>query len=174
MPHERHNPLRSGLRLTPEIRAATKSFNETDPNYAITHHHKGGSRHSSTGEDNPPPTQTLMSVLAAYGESYLDRSPFFPSDHEPVSEAVNPFLDHETSTRSIQLNSLVIEALAERGESPFGSIPRYGYVPLWGSYLDSLGPNVANGGDTVPGMLYEVAYQTDDLGQKASVARWNS
>lgn len=166
MPYEGHTLFGSGLRLTPEVRAVTESFNEADPDYAITHHHKGGSHYPGTGEDNTPPTQTLMSVMAAYGESYLDQSPFYPSDHEPVSEAVNPFLDHETSTRSIRLNSLVIEALAERGESPFDSITRYGYVPLWGSYLDSLGPNLANGGDTVPGMLYEVAYQTDDLGQK--------
>ena len=166
MPYEGHTLFASGLRLTPEVRAVTESFNKSDPDYAITHHHKGGNLYPGTGQGNRPSEQTLMSVMAAYGEEYLDRSPFFPDDHAPVSEAVNPFLDVDTSTRSIKLNSLVIEALAERGDSIFDSITRYGYYPLWGSYLDGLCPNLANGGDGVAGMLYEVAYQTDDLGQK--------
>ncbi|WP_336345053.1 M14 family zinc carboxypeptidase [Halalkalicoccus ordinarius] len=167
MPYEGHTLFASGLRLAPEVRAVTESFIDADPDYAITHHHKGGSLYPNSGDGNKPAEQTLMSVMAAYGEEYLDRSPFYPADHEPVTEAVNPFLDYETSTRSIRLNSLVIDALAERGNSVFDSITRYGYYPLWGSYLDGLCPNIANGGDGVAGMLYEVAYQTDDLGQKA-------
>lgn len=166
MPYEGYTLFSSGLRLAPEVRAVTESFIEADPDYAITHHHKGGNLYPGTGEGNKPAKQTLMSVMAPYGEDYLDRSPFYPSNHEPVTEAINPFLDDETSTRSIRLNSLVIEALAERGNSIFDSITRYGYFPLWGSYLDSLCPNFANDGDSAAGMLYEVAYQTDDLGQK--------
>jgi len=166
MPYEGHTLFASGLRLTPEVRAVTESFNDADPDYAITHHHKGGNLYPGTGDGNRPSKQTLMSVMAAYGEAYLDRSPFYPDEHTPVSEAVNPFLDADTSTRSIKLNSLVVDALAERGDSVFDSITRYGYYPLWGSYLDGLCPNLANGGDGVAGMLYEVAYQTDDLGQK--------
>ncbi|WP_435101342.1 M14 family zinc carboxypeptidase [Halarchaeum sp. P4] len=167
MPHEGHTLFDSGLRLTPEVRAVTESFIETDPDYAITHHHKGGNVYPGSGDGNKPQKQTLLSVMAPYGEHYRDRSPFFPDDYEPVSAAVNPFLDEETSTRSIRLNSLVIDALAQRGDSVFDSVTRYGYYPLWGSYLDALCPNLANGGDSVPGMLYETAYQTDDLGQKA-------
>ncbi|WP_137285775.1 M14 family zinc carboxypeptidase [Halorussus salinisoli] len=166
MPYEGHTLFASGLRLAPEVRAVTESFNDADPDYAITHHHKGGNLYPGTGDGNEPKKQTLMSVMASYGEDYLDRSPFFPDGHTPVSEAVNPFLDSDTSTRSIKLNSLVIDALAERGNSIFDSITRYGYYPLWGSYLDSLCPNLANDGDSAAGMLYEVAYQTDDLGQK--------
>lgn len=165
MPYEGHTLYSSGLRLSPEIRGVTDSFNDFNPDYAITHHHKGGSEYPGTG-NHKPPKQTLMSVMAAFGEDYLDRSPFFPADHTPVSEAVNPFLDYDTSTRSIKLNSLVIEALGERGNSIFDSITRYGYYPLWGSYLDGMCPNFANGNDGVAGMLYEVAYQTDHLGQK--------
>lgn len=167
MPYEGHTLFTSGLRLAPEVRAVTESFNDANPDYAITHHHKGGNLYPGTGDGNKPSKQTLMSVMAPYGEDYLDRSPFFSEDHTPVSEAVNPFLDYDTSTRSLKLNSLVIDALAERGNSIFDSITRYGYYPLWGSYLDSLCPNLANSGDSVAGMLYEVAYQTDDLGQKS-------
>ncbi|MFC6734053.1 M14 family zinc carboxypeptidase [Haladaptatus sp. DYSN1] len=167
MPYEGHTLFASGLRLTPEVRAVTESFIEANPDYAITHHHKGGDLIPGSGDGNKPPKQTLMSVMANFGEDYLAQSPFFPDDHTPVSEAVNPFLDYETSTKSIKLNSLVIEALADRGNSVYDSITRYGYYPLWGSYLDALCPNVANGGDTAAGMLYEVAYQTDHLGQKA-------
>ena len=167
MAHEGHTLSGSGLRLTPEVRGVTESFVEADPDYAITHHHKGGSLYPDSEEENRPQKQSLLSVMAAYGESYLDRSPFYPADHEPVTEAVNPFLDEATSTRSIRLNALVIEALAERGDSIFDSVTRYGYFPLWGSYLDAMCPNLANGGDSAAGMLYEVAYQTDDLGQKA-------
>ncbi|WP_286046690.1 M14 family zinc carboxypeptidase [Halalkalicoccus sp. NIPERK01] len=166
MPYEGHTLFRSGLRLAPEVRAVTESFIDADPDYAITHHHKGGNLYPDSGDENKPAKQTLMSVMAAYGEDYLDRSPFYPATHEPVTDAVNPFLDYETSTRSIKLNSLVIDALAQRGNSIFDSITRYGYYPLWGSYLDSLSPNIANDANSVAGMLYEVAYQTDDLGQK--------
>ncbi|MFW5918980.1 MAG: M14 family zinc carboxypeptidase [Halanaeroarchaeum sp.] len=168
MPYEGHVLYASGLRLAPEIRAVTESFNDFDPDYGITHHHKGGSLYpeEENGKGNQPQKQTLMSVMAAYGPDYLDQSPFFPDDHTPISEAVNPFLDYDTSTRSIKLNSLVIEALGERGNSIFDSITRYGYYPLWGSYCDALGPNLANETATAP-MLYEVAYQSDHLGQKA-------
>lgn len=166
MPHQGYTVFASGLRLTPEVRAVTRSFNEANPDYAITHHHKGGNLYPDSSTGNKPQKQTLMSVMAPYGEDYLNRSPFYPDDHTPITEAVNPFLDYETSTRSIKLNSLVIEALAKRGNSIFDSITRYGYYPLWGSYLDALCPNIANGGDSAAGMLYEVSYQTDDLGQK--------
>lgn len=164
---EEYTLFGSGLRLTPEVRGVTESFNDADPDYAITHHHKGGSLDPGSGGGNKPQKQSLLSVMAAFGTAYRDRSPFFPDDFEPVEAAVNPLLDEQTSTRSIKLNALVIDALAKRGDSPFDSVTRYGYFPLWGSYLDGLCPNLANGGDGAAGMLYEVAYQTDDLGQKA-------
>jgi len=167
MPYEGYTLFNSGLRLAPEIRGVTDSFNEFNPDYAITHHHKGGSIYPGTGNGKKPPKQTLMSVMAAYGLDYADRSPFYPPGYSPVEEVINPFLDYDTSTRSIKLNSLVIEALGERGNSIFDSITRYGYYPLWGSYLDGMCPNFANDNDGVAGMLYEVAYQTDHLGQKA-------
>jgi hypothetical protein len=170
MPYEGHTLFASGLRLTPEVRGVTDSFNDFNPDYAITHHHKGGSLYPGSGDGNKPAKQTLLSVMAAYGPSYLDRSPF-QRRYPPVSNIVNPFLDEPTSTKSIKLNSLVIEALAERGNSIYDSVTRYGYYPLWGSYLDGMCPNFANGGFEadagVAGMLYETAWQTDDLGQKA-------
>jgi hypothetical protein len=165
MPYEGYTLFNSGLRLAPEIRGVTESFNDFNPDYAITHHHKGGSLYPGTGNHRPP-KQTLMSVMAAFGLDYADRSPFYPPGYSPVEQVVNPFLDYDTSTRSIKLNSLVIEALGERGNSIFDSITRYGYFPLWGSYLDGMCPNFANDNDGVAGMLYEVAYQTDHLGQK--------
>jgi hypothetical protein len=171
MPYEGYTLFNSGLRLTPEVRGVTESFNDFNPDYGITHHHKGGSLYPGSGgndkgKGNKPPKQTLLSVMAAYGLDYADMSPFFPPGYDPVEEVVNPFLDYETSTKSIKLNSLVIEALAERGNSIFDSVTRYGYFPLWGSYLDGMCPNFANDNDGVAGMLYEVAWQTDDLGQK--------
>ncbi len=161
MPYDGYTLFNSGLRLTPEVRAVTDSYIAADPDYAITHHHRGGNLKPGTG-NHKPPKQSLLAIMAAYGPSYLDRSPFFPPDYTPVEGAVNPFLDEATSTRSIQLNAVVANALADIGNSVFDSTTRYGYFPLWGSYLDAMTPQ-----SDAAGMLYEISYQTDQIGQKA-------
>jgi hypothetical protein len=56
---------------------------------------------------------------------------------------------------------LIEQALAERGNSIFDSITRYGYYPLWGSYLDTVCPRTG-----AAGLLYEVSGQTDHRGQQ--------
>lgn len=161
MPYNGYTLFNSGLRLTPEVRAVTESFLEADPDYAITHHHRGGNVVPGTGNHRPP-KQSILATMPAFGPSYIDESLFYPPDHTPIEQAVNPFLDEATSTRSIQLNAMVASALAERGNSVFDSVTRYGYYPLWGSYLDALTPQT-----DAAGMLYEVSYQTDMIGQKA-------
>jgi hypothetical protein len=163
MPYQGYTLAASGLRLTPEVRAVTESYLDADPDIAITHHHQGANLKPGTGDGNKPPRQVILSVMGAYGPAYRDRSPFFPPSADvPLEAAVNPFLDEETSTRSIRLNALVANALAERGNSVFDAVTRYGYFPLWGSYLDALCPNT-----DAAGMLYEVSYQTDMRGQQA-------
>ncbi|WP_129112666.1 M14 family zinc carboxypeptidase [Halegenticoccus tardaugens] len=162
MPYEGYELGSSGLRLAPEVRAVTESYLRADPDFAITHHHQSGGYLVPDSDDgNEPPKQTIMSVMAAYGPAYRDRAPYEDPDL-PVERVVNPFIDDETSARSLRMNALVADALAERGDSVFDSITRYGYGPLWGSYLDSLTPHT-----DAPGMLYEVSYQTGDIGQKA-------
>ncbi|MFC6835128.1 M14 family zinc carboxypeptidase [Halomarina ordinaria] len=150
----------SGLMLAPEVRAVAASALRADPDYAITHHHQGRYLYPGSGDGNQPPKQTIMSVMPAYGEAYLDRSPF-DFDGADVEQVVDPFIDAETSERSLQLNVLVEEALGQRGDSVFDSVTRYGYYPLWGSYLDTVCPNTG-----AAGLLYEVAGQTDDRGQQ--------
>lgn len=159
MPYEGYTLPNVGLRMSPEVRAVTRSYHEADPDYAITHHHMGANLvPDSGGPGGKPPKQTVMAVMAQYGPSYFDRSPF-QFDGADEIDLTNPFIDEETSTRSIRLNALVANALAERGDSVFDSVTRYGYYPLWGSYLDALTPNT-----DAAGMLYEVAYQSDMIG----------
>lgn len=159
--YEGYTLFSSGLRLTPEVRAVTRSYLDADPDYAITHHHRGGNLVPDSGGKGPQ-KQSLLAIMAAFGPAYRDRSLFYPPDHEPIQEAVNPFLSESASTRSLQLNALVANALAERGNSVFDSTTRYGYFPLWGSYLDALTPQT-----DAAGMLYETSFQTDQIGQKA-------
>lgn len=150
----------SGLMLSPEVRAVAASALRADPDYAITHHHQGRYLYPDSGDGNRPSKQTIMSVMPAYGPAYRNRSPFNDPD-APVEQIVDPFVDAETSERSLQLNVLVEEALAERGNSVFDSVTRYGYYPLWGSYLDTVCPRTG-----AAGLLYEVTGQTDDRGQQ--------
>jgi hypothetical protein len=159
--YEEYTLFSSGLRLTPEVRAVTRSYLDADPDYAITHHHRGGNLVPDSGGKGPQ-KQSLLAIMAAFGPAYRDRSLFYEPDHEPIQEAVNPFLSESASTRSLQLNALVANALAERGNSVFDSTTRYGYFPLWGSYLDALTPQT-----DAAGMLYETSFQTDQIGQKA-------
>ncbi|WP_254545355.1 M14 family zinc carboxypeptidase [Halomarina pelagica] len=160
VPYEGYTLRSSGLRLAPEVRAVTESALRADPDYAITHHHQGRYLYPDSGDGNRPPKQTIMSVMPAYGPVYRERSPFdFPG--ADVEQVVDPFIDAETSQRSLQLNVLVANALAERGDSVFDSVTRYGYYPLWGSYLDTVCPQTG-----AAGLLYEVTGQTDDRGQQ--------
>lgn len=161
MPYKGYTLRNSGVRLAPEVRAVTESFLDADPDIAITHHHQGQYLVPGTGNGKKPAKQTIMSVMAPYGPSYRERSPF-NDPSAPVTRVVNPFLDEATSTRSLRLNALVANALADRGNSVFDSITRYGYYPLWGSYLDCLCPHTG-----ASGMLYEVSYQSDTRGQMA-------
>ncbi len=106
--------------------------------------------------------------MGAFGPSYLERAPSYEPD-EPLESVVNPFLDAETSRRSLRLNALV--ALQLTADGRFGTVTRYGYEPLWGSYLDALSPET-----NAAGMLYEVAGQSDeadsiDYDHKVAVSR---
>ncbi|WP_254536352.1 M14 family zinc carboxypeptidase [Halomarina litorea] len=159
VPYEGYTLKRSGLRLSPEVRAVTESFLEADPDYAITHHHQG----VPTVPDTDPAVPSVMSVMAAFGESYLDRAPFYDGEG-PVEDAVNPFIDRQTSKRSLRLNRLVRDRLDEvTGPwDDFESVTRYGYTTLWGSYLDALCPRT-----DAAGMLYEISGQSDSVGSRA-------
>ncbi|ODR81012.1 hypothetical protein BG842_05240 [Haladaptatus sp. W1] len=150
----------SGLMLTPEVRAVAESALRADPDYAITHHHQGRYIDPDSGTGNQPSKETIMSVMPAYGPAYRERSPF-NDPAAPVERVVDPFIDAETSERSLQLNVCIERALAERGNSVFDSITRYGYYPLWGSYLDTVCPRTG-----AAGLLYEVSGQTDHRGQQ--------
>ncbi|KTG09515.1 hypothetical protein AUR64_17255 [Haloprofundus marisrubri] len=152
-----------GLELTPEVAAVADSYRRARPDVAITHHHKSvGTR--GRGSETP----SLLSVMAAFGPSFLRQAPSYGSEESPES-VVNPFIDAETSRRSLRLNAFVARQLASSGE--FGPVTRYGYEPLWGSYLDSLSPKT-----NAAGMLYEVAGQSDerdsiDYARKVAVSR---
>lgn len=161
MEYEGYTLRSSGLRLSPEVQAVTRSYLDADPDYAITHHHQGQYLVPDSGDGNKPPKQTELSVMPAYGPAYRERSPFNDPD-APVEQIVDPFIDEATSTESIQMNVLVANTLAERGDSVFDSVTRYGYYPLWGSYLDTVCPTTG-----AAGMLYETSYQTDTRGQQA-------
>lgn len=149
-----------GLNLNPENRAVTESFLEADPDWAITHHHQGAAVYpDSRDEDGGPEWQSIMSVMAPFGPYYVGRDGVEYASY--VGDG-NPYLSVDTQTRSLQLNQLVNEQMQNYGESLYNTITRYGYGPLWGSYLDALCPRT-----DAAGMLYEVSHQSDDRGQKA-------
>lgn len=157
MPYEGRTLEKSGLLLGPETRAVVDSFLDADPDYAITHHHQGLATLPDSGS---PPEPSVMSVMAAFGPSYGKQAPFYEAD-APVESYVNPFISEEASTRSLRLNALVANALAETTGpwDVFDSVTRYGYTTLWGSYLDALCPQTG-----AAGMLYEIAGQSDEVG----------
>ncbi len=152
-----------GLELAPETAAVADSYRRANPDVAIAHHHK-----SVEAEGRGSETSSLLSVMAPFGPSYLERAPAYEPD-EPPETIVNPFIDAETSRRSLRLNSFVAHQLSSVGG--FGRVTRYGYEPLWGSYLDALSPRT-----NAAGMLYEVAGQSDerdsiDYARKVAVSR---
>jgi hypothetical protein len=159
MPYEGYTLSASGLYFTPEVRAVTDSFLRADPDYAITHHHQG----LASVPETDPPEPSLLSVMAAYGPSYLDRAPFYDGEG-PVEDAVNPFIDEGTSERSLRLNALVADRLQTTTNpwNSFDDVTRYGYTTLWGSYLDALCPQTG-----AAGMLYEISGQSDAVGSRA-------
>ena len=159
MPYEGYTLPASGLRLAPEVRAVTESFLRADPDYAITHHHQG----LASVPESEPPQPTIMSVMASFGPAYESSAPFYDPD-APLPENVNPFLDERTSERSLRLNKLVADALAETTGpwDVFDTVTRYGYTTLWGSYLDALCPQTG-----AAGMLYEISGQSDQVGSRA-------
>ncbi|MWG34395.1 M14 family zinc carboxypeptidase [Halomarina oriensis] len=159
LPYEGYTLRSSGLRLAPEVRAVTESFLRADPDYAITHHHQG----IPSVPDTDPLEPSIMSVMAAFGEDYLDQAPFYDGEG-PIEDSVNPFIGKETSDRSLSLNRLVADRLATVTEpwDEFDTVTRYGYATLWGSYLDALCPRT-----NAAGMLYEVSGQTDAVGSRA-------
>ncbi|MFD1513902.1 M14 family zinc carboxypeptidase [Halomarina rubra] len=159
MPYEGYTLQASGLRLAPEVRAVTESFLRADPDYAITHHHQG----IPSVPDTDPLEPSIMSVMAAFGPDYLEQAPFYDGE-SPVEDNVNPFIDQATSDRSLRLNRLVADRLAEETGpwDEFDTVTRYGYTTLWGSYLDSLCPQT-----NAAGMLYEISGQSDAVGSRA-------
>jgi hypothetical protein len=159
MPYENRTLSKSGLLLGPETRAVVDSFLRADPDYAITHHHQGL---ATLPESGSPPEPSVLSVMAAFGPAYAERAPYYDAD-APLEEYANPFLAAETSERSLRLNTLVADALAETTGpwDAFDSVTRYGYTSLWGSYLDTLCPQTG-----AAGMLYEIAGQSDEVGSR--------
>jgi len=159
MPYEGRTLSKSGLILGPETRAVIDSFLEADPDYAITHHHQGLATLPDSGS---PPEPSVMSVMAAFGPSYGKQAPFYDPDAR-TEEYVNPFLSPEVSEKSLRLNTLVADALAETTGpwDAFDSVTRYGYTTLWGSYLDTLCPQT-----NAAGMLYEISGQSDEVGSR--------
>jgi hypothetical protein len=159
MPHENGTLSKSGLLLAPETSAVVDSFLRADPDYAITHHHQGL---ATLPESGSPPEPSVLSVMAAFGPAYAKEAPYYDAD-APVEEYANPFLSAETSERSLRLNTLVADALAETTGpwDAFDSVTRYGYSSLWGSYLDTLCPRTG-----AAGMLYEIAGQSDEVGSR--------
>lgn len=157
-PHEGHTLCGSGLRLSPEVRAITDSFLRADPDYAISHHHQDIATLPDTEDD---PEKSLMSVMAAYGPAYEERAPFY-DPNAPLAQNVNPFLDRETSDRSLRLNALVADALADQRWDMFDTVTRYGYFPIWGDFFDALCPLT-----DAAGMLYEISGQSSDVGSES-------
>ncbi len=162
-PHDGHVLRGSGLRLTPEVRAITDSFLRADPEYAISHHHQGLATLPDTGTDggDEAPERSLLSTMPVYGPAYEDQAPFADPD-APLADNVNPFIDEETSDRSLRLNQLVGEALADQPWDAFDTVTRYGYFPIWGDYFDALCPLT----DTAA-MLYEISGQSDQVGNES-------
>lgn len=148
-----------GLNVNPETRAVTESYMEADPDWAITHHHQGPTVHPETPKKGGGPEwQSIMSVMAPFGPHYIR------DDYEYASYVGqgNPYMSEDAQTRSLQLNQLVNERMQDFGYGRFNTLTRYGYGPLWGSYLDGLAPRT-----DAAGMLYEVSHQSDDRGHKA-------
>ena len=149
---------RSGLDLAPETRAVKESFLAADPDYAITLHHQG----IPTVPNTDPPQPSVLSIMAAWGPAIEQRNELYDPD-APLVENVNPFLDEETSKRSLRMNKLVNDAIAANGPwNVYDSVTRYGYVPIWGSYLDALCPLT-----DAAGMLYEVSGWQTDIGSRS-------
>ncbi|EMA67571.1 hypothetical protein C461_07589 [Halorubrum aidingense JCM 13560] len=149
-----------GLNLNPENRAVTESFLGADPDWAITHHHQGATVDpESRDAGNGPEWQSVMSVMAPFGPRYIDRDRF---DYASYVGEGNPYLSEDAQTRSLRLNQLVNEQAQQFGNGKFNTLTRYGYGPLWASYLDALCPRT-----DAAGMLYEVSHQSDERGHKA-------
>lgn len=132
-PREDHVLRGSGLRLTEEVRAITDSFLRADPDYAISHHHQNLATVPSEDEDDEL-QRSLLSTMPVYGPAYEEQAPFADPD-APLADNVNPFIDAETSARSLRLNQLVGEALADQPWDAFDTVTRYGYFPIWGGLL---------------------------------------
>ncbi|WP_459808279.1 M14 family zinc carboxypeptidase [Halopiger thermotolerans] len=148
-----------GLNINPETQAVTESFLEADPDWAITHHHQGPTIDPESGNQSAPEWQSIMSVMAPFGPTYIGLDSV---DYAPYVGQGNPFLSVDAQTRSLQLNGLVADEMEQFGQGRFNTITRYGYGPLWGSYLDALCPQT-----DAAGALYEVSHQSDDRGHKA-------
>lgn len=149
-----------GLNLNPENRAVTESFLEADPDWAITHHHQGATAvPESSEQQGGPQWQSVMSVMAAFGPRYIGLDGV---DYASYVGDGNPYLSEDAQRRSLQLNQLVNERAQRFGKGKFNTITRFGYGPLWGSYLDALCPQT-----DAAGMLYEVSHQSEDRGQMA-------
>ncbi|WP_231990821.1 M14 family zinc carboxypeptidase [Natronobacterium gregoryi] len=157
MEYKGHTLETCGARLTPEVNAITRSFLEADPDYAKTIH----SQNIPTDPDSGDPT--ILSVMASYGPSHAEKAPFRDED-APLASYANPFIDEDTSTRSIRLNTLVTQALDETAGpwSTYETGTRFGYASLWGSYLDTLCPLT-----NAAGMLYELPGQSGQVGTRA-------
>ncbi|NKE37183.1 peptidase M14 [Natronococcus sp. JC468] len=150
----------AGLNLNPETQAITDSFLESDPDWALTHHHQGPTAVPESSDGNSgPQQQSIMSVMAPYGPTYANLEGVDYADF--VGEG-NPFLSVDAQTRSLELAGLVPEQMDQFGRSRLDTITRYAYGPLWGSYLDALCPQT-----DAAGALYEVSHQSDDRGHKA-------
>ncbi|MFC6905896.1 M14 family zinc carboxypeptidase [Halalkalicoccus tibetensis] len=159
-PREGHVLRGSGLRLTEEVRAITDSFLRADPDVAISHHHQNVATVPDEDEESDP-QRSLLSTMPVYGPAYEDQAPFADPD-APVADNVNPFIDAETSARSLRLNQLVGEALADQPWDAFDTVTRFGYFPIWGDYFDALCPLT-----DAAAMLYEVSGQSDQVGDES-------
>ena len=149
-----------GLNLNPENRAVTESFLDADPDWAITHHHQGPTVDpESPDQGNGPQWQSIMSVMAPFGPRYIGLDGV---DYAGYVGSGNPYMSEDAQTRSLRLNQLVNEQAQQFGKGKFNTLTRYGYGPLWGSYLDALCPQT-----DAAGMLYEVSHQSDQRGHKA-------
>lgn len=150
----------SGQNLNPENLAVTTSFLDADPDWAITHHHQGPALDPGSPEKgNGPEWQSIMSVMAPFGPTYANKEGV---EYRSYVGDGNPFMTIDAQERSMQLSELVNQQMQQFGHGRFNTISRYGYGPLWGSYLDALPPHT-----DAAGTLYEVSHQSDDRGHKA-------
>lgn len=158
--------VNSGLLLTPEVNAVTRSFLEADPDYAITHHHMGiPNVPEETIDGEPQPS--LLAILAPFNNNFEEHAPYYdPADENTIYTSM--FHSDDASLRSMRLNLLVEEALRENTgpwDFVFDSVTRYGYATyptLWGSYIDALPPHT-----DAAAMLYESAGQSSEYGGRA-------